>query len=115
MTPAIKLLAKYSNDMETALFAVSDQFAPKFTMAIRAQLLDWQKRFPRHKFHAWEGHGMLSFDVKPAVRGETAVEYLTGERGAIGELGKEAQTFLDVWVKAEWRMCSPLTTARIEV
>lgn len=73
-----------------------DAYALRTTLAVRAQLKEWSVRFPRHRFTAWEAHGLLSFEVSPPVNKETAVEYLSGHP-LLDALAKEAEAFQAVW------------------
>lgn len=110
MSQAINYLKRVSESMERAVEKVVDDHAFRCTGAIKKQLIIWKTRYPRHDFHAWYAHGILAFDVHPPVMGEKSVEYLNRHPGAIGELGKEAQEFLDVWNDMEWKVVSmPLT------
>ena len=42
---------------------------------IRQQLRDWRKRYPRHQFRAFVGHGTLQLDVQPPLHGETSPQW----------------------------------------
>lgn len=92
-----------SEKMEKEKDELGERFSKHVTIQIKRQLAEWSARFPRHTFTAWEAHGLLAFDVSPPVMGEKSVEYLNRERGAIGELGKQAQEFIDIY-NTEWKI-----------
>lgn len=87
------------------LSRVTEIASIRFNQAVKAKLQEWQERYPRHAFKVWEGHGMLSLDVQPKVCGEHCIEYLDGQRGAIGALGKEARAIVDAFNDSEQKVC----------
>jgi hypothetical protein len=93
------------DDFQRDLERVSEIASIRFNMAVRAQLDEWRARFPRHAFKAWEGHGMLAIDVHPPVCGETRLDYLDEERGAIGEAGREALALINAYNASELKAC----------
>lgn len=114
---ALAYMQKQVAAMEADVEKIMDARAKGFSLAIRLQLLEWQKRFPRHTFTAWEGHGLLSFEVSPPVMGEKNVDYLTMSRtgsGVLADLAKEAIDFIDLWNK-EFKVCPMGDTSKWSV
>jgi len=106
MSAALKALEAF---MEAETAKLQDKVAQRATMAVAAQLGDWKRRFPRHTFTAWEGHGLLAFDIDPPLLGDRSLQYRgTGYRGAIADLFKEAEDFIDAWNGLEHRLTTML-------
>lgn len=102
--------------MEAEADKLQKMISIKCQQAIIAQLIEWKKRFPRHDFHAWEGHGLLCFEVSPPILGEDdPADLATRGRGAITELGKEAQAFIDKWHGIEYRLTTSPVTGIIRI
>ncbi|MFZ3584267.1 hypothetical protein ACOI1H_19195 [Loktanella sp. DJP18] len=86
-------------ETERALEQVSKKLSDKFEKELQRCLDDWAKRFPRHRFSAFQAHGMLSVEVHPRVghmRGPLAnrVEHIAEyeRRGAIATLCDEVDS-----------------------
>jgi len=86
-------------DYQTALNRVTEIASNRFESLLKSVLDDWAERFPRHKFTAWEGHGIISLEVTPAVLGETHMDFLTfkNSRGAIAEIAETARLLTDAY------------------
>jgi len=117
MTHILQALTTIKDSMEDAVQRVVDDHAVNCSLAVQQQLQDWQHRYPRHAFKAWEAHGLLSFEVSPLILGEKYVEDLSvsrvGRANVISDLGDEARAFLDLWNGMEWRISSCLSQAII--
>ncbi len=119
MPTPIERLTLAETYMEEATQQVQDKLAIYCQRAIVAQLMDWKARYPRHEFSAWEGHGMLCFEVSPPIMGENDPTNLTlrrvGRLCAITQLAYEAQEFLDKWVGIECKITSSPLTSVIKI
>jgi hypothetical protein len=100
-------LAKIAADYETDLDRVNEIASARFNAIVRAKLDEWNARFTRHTFKAWEGHGMMSIDVIPPVQGFTALEMENPEqlRGAISEIVGEAVEIVGAYNAMEQKVC----------
>jgi hypothetical protein len=97
---AIDQMKKLVDSLERAAQKAVDDHATQISFCIRRQLLEWRNRFPRHKFKAWEAHGLLVFEVDPPVMGEKYVSDLVMSRtgsAVLADLAVEAQQFQDLW------------------
>lgn len=112
-------LAAIQTAFENDLNRVTEIASIRFSQAVKEQLDDWAARYPRHSFHAWEGHGMMSIDVSPPICGETSLGYLEPDscRGAIACLAAEARDLIDLHVNSDQRIslyCDEHKTAAVE-
>lgn len=89
---------------------VNEHLCNAFTQLCREVVADWHKRYPRHRFRIWEGHGMMSADISPPLgwhksREWEAIEYCRVEpRGAIGTLVREAKALQDAFDNLDERI-----------
>lgn len=103
MSAGLKALTAF---VEVRLDRLSAEIDNRFEAALQAQLDEWAKRWPRHRFEGWQGHGMLSIEVEPAVGGQSHVDRIPGwfRRGAIAALVAEAEEFVSAHAALEWKV-----------
>ncbi len=77
--------------------AAQVQITRHFEEELQRTLDDWGKRYPRHTFTAYQGHGMLSVEISPKIVKESNITYLREyyRRGAIKVLMKEVDSLVD--------------------
>jgi hypothetical protein len=113
----LEAFKRVSDSLDRAAQKIMDDHQDRVTNCIKRQLADWQRRFPRHKFKAWEAHGLLSFEVHPPVMGEKYVSDLTYNRTGnttLADLAAEAREFQDIY-NLEWKVCLIPRTSIIEI
>lgn len=73
------------------------QITNHFEKELQRTLDDWGKRYPRHTFTAYQGHGMLSVEISPKIGKNSDITYLGGHylRGAIKVLMEEVDSLVD--------------------
>lgn len=100
------LLKQLDADIGRKLDKLAEEIDQRFEFALRAQLAAWAQRWPRHRFEAYQGHGMLCVRVAPQVAGESHVDRIPGwfQRGAIATLHREAEEFVTAHAQLEWKL-----------
>lgn len=90
-------LAELSEYAEEQADIINENLCNAFTQLCRDVVADWSRRYPRHKFRIWEGHGMISTDISPPLgyhkdKEWEGIVYCSDpkDRGAIGQLSREA-------------------------
>lgn len=112
-----KRLADLKEYAETQVDIVNENLSNAFTRLCQDVVADWQRRYPRHRFRIWEGHGMLSTDVSPPLCRRWVTDsnqgswdeiiYVTvdgAKRGAVATLAAEAQLIHDKFDELDLRV-----------
>lgn len=104
-------LAEYA---ETQVDIINENLANAFTRLCEEVVADWSRRYPRHRFRIWEGHGMLSTDCSPPLGRLYRTDFNQGrweeitnatgahlQRGAIAVIWKEANDLHEAFNKLD--------------
>lgn len=80
-------------------------------------LVRWHKRYPRHRFRAWQGWGLLVFDVSPPIGEMTRPAHHRTKiwrridetpyecrKGAVKDLYDEAAAITMAHAQLEWKI-----------
>lgn len=78
--------------------AVSGELTATFEQMVKSVLESWNARFKNHKFSAFTGMGSFQIRVSPPILGESTVEYIRSDRGAIGEIVEIANAIHDWYI-----------------
>ncbi|RYF10550.1 MAG: hypothetical protein EOO77_21285 [Oxalobacteraceae bacterium] len=95
---------------------LSDKVTASATRELMRILNRWHRLYPRHQFRAFQGHGMLSIEVKPQIGMVFAPKHhrtadwqrldrvdRRARQGAIRLLCNEADAICTAWAGLEWR------------
>lgn len=112
---------------ERRLGRFMDEINKRFESEVQRRLDDWARRYPRHRFEAYQGHGMLVVNVSPPLGSDkykgrkwTNIDNLPGHmcRGAIADIHEEVRELIEAHVRLEWSVGTgdfgPLSSTRPE-
>lgn len=90
------------------------EIGQRFEAEVQRRLDDWGARYPRHRFEAYQGHGMLKVRISPPLGPDKRREWMDLEdvssklrRGEIAVLYEEVRELVDAHVRLEWRVSTP--------
>ncbi len=94
------------DETKKALDQINDDLNAKLEQEIQRCLDDWKRRYPRHSFVAWQGHGMLSVDVVYANGTSENIEFISEwqKRLAYKTLIEEVEALIDWFNDLDFRI-----------
>lgn len=115
-------LADLKQFAEDQVDIINENLANAFTQLCRDVVADWERRYPRHRFRIWEGHGMISTDCSPPLGRLYRTDFNQGrweeitnatgadlQRGAISILFREAMDIHDAFNDLDLRVRMMIT------